>query len=367
MKFSIITVVYNNVKEIEQTINSVVKQNVPKEDLEYIIIDGGSTDGTCDIIKKYEKNISYWESKPDNGIYDAMNKGIGRATGEVIAFLNSGDWYEDNALENVAKVFYENEADIIYGKVNRIVNEELCGTMCRSTVDGDYEDLHIRNLFCHQGMFIKRNLFMKYGKFDLQYRILADFDWNLKAYNGGARIKVIPEIVANYRAGGLSGTADSREEHRRIVYANLNGRENLIPQIEQELNELNESFIFGKVMKDNPHILHQLINKEKTYYIWGLGGNARICFNILEKLEVGVGGVIDRDAKVSKYNNIPVYSSQSEEICELLSEPESCVFISSTDYEKEIRKELDKMGIEKNKIISLAEIWKWIISNGQVL
>lgn len=360
MKFSIITVVYNNVNEIEQTIKSVLLQNFPKENIEYIIIDGGSTDGTCDIIKKYEKYISYWQSEADSGIYDAMNKGIDKAGGDIVAFLNSGDWYENNALDIADKAFVENKADIIYGKVNRIVKEKVCGTVCQSTVDGDYEQLHIRNLFCHQGMFIKRSLFIKYGKFDLQYQILADYDWNLKAYNSGVQIKVIPQTVANYRVGGLSDTVDSCEEYRQIVYTNLNGREDLIPKIEQELDGLSENFILKKILKKNPYVLYELINKDKIYYIWGMGGNLKICLDIFEKLNITVSGIIDRDAKVSKYDDIQVYRSQSEKVTELLSNEGACCVISSTDYEREIRKELNEKKINKNNIISLAEIQKRI-------
>lgn len=93
MKFSIITVVYNDAEHIEQTIKSVIEQ--PEVDVKYIIIDGGSIDGTVSVIKKYEKYLSYWVSEPDKGIYDAMNKGLNHITGDIIPFLNSGDWYEE--------------------------------------------------------------------------------------------------------------------------------------------------------------------------------------------------------------------------------------------------------------------------------
>ena len=99
MKVSVITISYNAVSVIEDTIQSVLNQSY--KDIEYIIIDGGSTDGTVDIIKKYQDKINYWVSEPDNGIYDAMNKGIDKATGEWINFMNAGDYFHSNlTLEN---------------------------------------------------------------------------------------------------------------------------------------------------------------------------------------------------------------------------------------------------------------------------
>ena len=112
MKFSIITINYNNKDGLEMTINSVLGQSF--QDFEYIIIDGGSTDGSIDVIKKYKSRIDYWVSEPDKGVYNAMNKGIGKATGEYINFMNSGDAYHlPSALETIAEM--HSEADIIIG------------------------------------------------------------------------------------------------------------------------------------------------------------------------------------------------------------------------------------------------------------
>lgn len=123
LKISIITVCLNSVKTIEQTIRSVIMQDY--DNLEYIIIDGGSTDGTMDIIRKYENYFSYWISEPDNGIYDAMNKSLKVCTGDVVAFLNSDDWYDNNVLKRVNSYFEENDVDIVSGKTYTVYGEVI--------------------------------------------------------------------------------------------------------------------------------------------------------------------------------------------------------------------------------------------------
>jgi len=118
MKISIITVCLNSEKTIEQTIQSVIEQK--DEDLEYIIVDGRSVDKTLHIINKYKNNISLIISESDNGIYDAMNKGISLATGDVIGIINSDDWYEQGTFEGIRNCFLRSDADVVYGKMNLV-------------------------------------------------------------------------------------------------------------------------------------------------------------------------------------------------------------------------------------------------------
>ena len=117
--FSIITITYNAVRLVEQTLLNVLSQSYPN--IEYIVIDGGSTDGTVDIIRRYESGLAYWVSEPDKGIYDAMNKGIGMATGDVIGFLNADDYYQDGGvLETIAEAFAQHGADAVHGNLHYI-------------------------------------------------------------------------------------------------------------------------------------------------------------------------------------------------------------------------------------------------------
>ncbi|ATA68511.1 glycosyl transferase [Capnocytophaga cynodegmi] len=208
---SVITVSFNAVKTIEQTILSVINQTYPN--IEYIIIDGGSTDGTIDIIKKYQDKIAYWISEPDKGIYDAMNKGIYKANGDWINFMNAGDKFYDN--EVLSKFFKANnleEVDIIYGSMVIIFPKKI-------SLKKPLPISHIERgmPFCHQSSFVKSNLYKKY-LFNTTYRICADYKFFFDIYKAGAKFKYKEVIVSKFLYGGLSSSSsiDLLIEERHI-------------------------------------------------------------------------------------------------------------------------------------------------------
>ncbi len=167
---SIVTVSYNAVLTIEQTILSVINQTYPN--VEYIIIDGGSTDGTVDIIKKYEDKIAYWVSEPDKGIYDAMNKGVVVATGEWINFMNAGDIFTDGDV--IDKLFHQN---IIINRVGIVFGDTLVVFRNREKIVRFGDDTHHKIMpSCHQSIFCRRNLLVS-NPFDLRYKIAADYNF----------------------------------------------------------------------------------------------------------------------------------------------------------------------------------------------
>lgn len=192
---SIITVVYNGEKYLEQTIQSVINQTY--DNLEYIIIDGGSTDGTLDIIKKFDDKIAYWISERDEGIYDAMNKGIKKASGQWINFMNAGDkFFSADVLENVVNHL---TANLVYG--NHAVYSDDPSIYTISYVK-NYSDT--RNIpFCHQSLFASTDL-LNQTPFDLKYKIAGDYDQYIRCKSKGATIKHIPITVALYLDGGIS-------------------------------------------------------------------------------------------------------------------------------------------------------------------
>lgn len=200
---TVVTVCYNAAITLEKTILSVIAQTYPN--VEYIIIDGGSTDGTVDIIKKYADKLAYWMSEPDKGIYDAMNKGIAVASGEWINFINSGDCFYSN--EVLMEVFSRNNlkgnADVVYGDT------------CYIKKWGRYEkrpaalDMMRNNMpFCHQSSFTKTALMKKYG-FDRKYRICADYDFFFRLWKSGSIFTYIPVTISVFDASIESLSEDN--------------------------------------------------------------------------------------------------------------------------------------------------------------
>lgn len=210
IKISVVTVVYNGEKYIEDTIKSVINQTY--KNIEYIIIDGNSTDNTVNIIKKYEKSIDCWTSEKDDGIYDAMNKGIDIATGDVISFLNADDWYEKEALEKVANEFINNsDVDFVYGQVRKVDIDGNDAGLVRMEIS-EYKRLMP---LAHPGFFIKTK-YHKNRKFDLTYKIAADYDFVLEMIKNGLKYKKIDYILNNFRLVGVSSINNTNDENFKI-------------------------------------------------------------------------------------------------------------------------------------------------------
>lgn len=203
LKFSVVTVVFNAEDVIAKTIESVLNQSyVPYE---YLIIDGKSTDGTLGIINSYkekfaQRNIRYSVvSEKDTGIYNAMNKGVKTATGDFISFLNAGDWYESDALQNINEFYNEEDFELTYGGLNYI-NPNGSITVKMSKLDKFPITSRHWN---HPSMFLKREIYQKYG-FDERFRAYADFHLYTKLRKTDVKIRVIPKIITNFPADGVS-------------------------------------------------------------------------------------------------------------------------------------------------------------------
>lgn len=198
MKISIITVCLNAEKTIEKTIKSVVEQDF--KDVEYIIVDGKSTDNTLEVVSKYKDRIAKVVSEPDAGLYDAMNKGIQLATGNIIGIINSDDWYEDGIFQQVNQCFEEVDAEVVYGRMN-IHNENGYE---RTLIPTDIQKIYYEMEVPHPTVFMRREVYKMYGGFDLQYSVAADYDYLLRLYVKGIKFHCMDLVLANFCIGGIS-------------------------------------------------------------------------------------------------------------------------------------------------------------------
>jgi len=212
---SIITIVYNDKKGLSHTIESVLSQTYAN--IEFIVIDGGSTDGTLDVIKNYEDKIDYWVSEKDNGVYHAMNKGIKIAKGTWINFMNSGDKFvNENSLKDFMNSSEYRESLLLYG--DRLFPD---GTLKKAF---DKKILKGGIIFgCHQSMFFNKDELAEKLIYDLKYKIYGDFDLVSKIYNiDPNRVTYVPLPVAVYEGGGISTQKKyiniKRKEKYQIVY-----------------------------------------------------------------------------------------------------------------------------------------------------
>jgi glycosyltransferase involved in cell wall biosynthesis len=205
---SVITIVYNNVSDIERTMLSVLNQTY--EPIEYIIIDGLSNDGTLAVIKRYENRIAKLISEKDEGIYDAMNKGLKAATGDYVIFMNSADEFYDN--DTVAAVFASApDADIYYGETEMInaVGESLGQRRHKAPEQFTWRGFNLGMSISHQAIYIKRSLIEPY---DRKYALSADIDWIIRAAKKANKIVNVHRYVAKYMVGGMS-----KKKHRQSL------------------------------------------------------------------------------------------------------------------------------------------------------
>ncbi len=211
---SVVTVVFNAALTLRDSIESVLDQK--GIDLEYIIIDGGSTDGTVDIIKEYSDRLAYWVSERDSGIYDAMNKGIAQATGALVGIINSDDWYASGVLKTVYDQHLKNPDAVIHGDM-MLVSESaedlyLLPAPDHPSVQGEFRKMTVN----HPATFVPRHLYEKYGTFDLSYRLSADYELIIRLLNKGVQFVPLHQVTSYFRLGGQSGGLETYKENFTI-------------------------------------------------------------------------------------------------------------------------------------------------------
>lgn len=202
---TVITVVFNGEKYLEETIESVLNQTY--DNIEYIIIDGESTDGTLDIIHKYTDRIDYWLSEKDHGIYDAMNKGIGLATGDWILFIGADDKiFSPKTMSTIPFEKYKNSM-LIAGKIVYDTQQQVTSSIGFKTL--------LHNTVHHQSAFYNKNLFTTW-RYDLSFKLISDYELNLLLYLSQAQTTMLNELIAFCQEGGMS------RKHLKIAYHETN-------------------------------------------------------------------------------------------------------------------------------------------------
>lgn len=212
---SVLTVVKNGERYVETAIQSVLGQTYPN--IEYVVVDGQSTDSTLDIVRKYDDRISYWISEPDNGLYDAINKGIALSTGEIVGIINSDDWYDNRCVELIVGCFKEDpELGIVHGDLG-IWNQDGAMETILKPRRGRVAML-VSLPLNFPTCFIARSIYSKHGVFHTKYRISADYDLILRAYQSKVKFRYLDRILAHRRLGGVSDRPGAFEIARREGY-----------------------------------------------------------------------------------------------------------------------------------------------------
>ena len=208
MKISILTVCYNSAATIRDAVDSVLAQE--GIEMEYIVIDGGSTDGTLDVLRSYGERLARLVSEPDEGIYDAMNKGVSLATGDVVGILNSDDYYADSeVLSAVAAAFEDSDVDCVFGDLDYVDAEET-NRVVRAWRPKPYEPGAFRRGWhpAHPSFFVRRSVYERFGLFDTNLKIAADYEFMLRVLEREQLSSVyLPEVIVKMRMGGASNAS----------------------------------------------------------------------------------------------------------------------------------------------------------------
>lgn len=251
---SVVTISYNAAQFIEKTILSVVEQDTA--DFEYIVIDGGSRDGTVDIIKKYQSWITYWVSEPDKGIFDAMNKALSVAKGQWIIFMNSGDCFYDNRiLSEIAVYMKDAKIELIYGDVNLFSNER--DFIFRQKVTRGNINL---NSVCHQAVFIRREL---HYNFDMRYKLTADHDIIFDFIKRGNYIHT-NLIIARVLLGGVSHNVIQTSLEKLLISYRKGSFIDMLLSPFCNIYQIIKYFIKNLLIKTLPTSLFDRISRMKT-------------------------------------------------------------------------------------------------------
>ncbi len=230
MKISVVTAVYNNRDTVGQALDSALRQT--HRDVELVVIDGASTDGTQEVLQAYADRVGVLVSEPDRGIYDALNKGIARASGEVVGFLHSDDLFADErVLSRIAEAFADPNVDAVYGDLLYVRKDDPTKVV-RTWRAGAFSPSRLAHGWMppHPTLYVRRAAYQRLGGYDTSYRIAADYDCVLRLLGRGSlRAAYIPEVLVKMRVGGASNRSlknilrKTREDYRALRVNGVGG------------------------------------------------------------------------------------------------------------------------------------------------
>lgn len=359
MKVSIITVCFNAELTIEQTIRSVIEQSY--QNIEYIIVDGRSSDHTLDIIAKYADKISKVISEPDKGIYDAMNKGIKNATGDIIGILNSDDWYEKDAIERVVEVFERSDSQIVHGDVRFIYGDGSS----KDTVTDSMNKLWYEMVVRHPATFVRREVYQKEGMFDDTFRVAGDYEFILRCYANNVKFYYLNTILTNFRMNGISNQQgetcfnETNSVALRYVQDSPN-KEEVYSVIHNRMNRHRFSILMREKV-DSVQISYNFLKlfSKKKVYIWGSGEWGKRLSVFLVKNHIHIIAFLDNDVnKIGRQiNGIEIKRVTT------LDKSEYPVLVAIARLDDEMKTTIDRMRQNGFKVILLEEVEESILKD----
>ena len=357
--FSIITAVKNGETTIKQTINSLIEQE--KCDFEYIIVDGNSTDRTHDILSSFRTNIDTLIIESDNGVYDAFNKGIQHAAGNIIYFLNSGDFLFDKmVLHDISNTFQQTEADLVYGNIVYCNEYGIPERTSGRIITDDMANTGITAY--HPSTFVKKCLFDKFGHFRLDYKIASDYDFLLRCFLDSNLKKVyVDRNITHFRQGGLSSTYQNYdlmlEETDRIIHHHLGITSNKASENRKNLSRFRvwlERILFKK-----RGLTQKLYEKGiHSISIFGTKTVAKYLLQDCQYSAIQVKCFFDNDPKIigRTIESLPVYKTSALKI---IDDVDAVITTIEGEADAEIVQSLEKLVGSRIPIIS----WKCLVDN----
>lgn len=365
MKISVVTACLNSEKDIEKTIQSVIQQK--NCELEYIIVDGGSTDRTLSIINKYKSDIDIIISEKDQGIYDAYNKGLQLATGDAIYILNSDDYFYNNfVLENITTIFEENEQYVaVYGNVLQVNERTEVKRVAGHSIS--WNTLRRGNMIPHQGLFVKTEIFKKYNYFDDTFRIAGDFDFVAKLVKEyEQQMYYTNQTIAVYKMEGISNTVRGKilmnKEFIEVIqkYSDVEEKAEILKNTDIHREYFKK---WVEILLFTPEQCASIVLKQRNIQNVALFGSGELAVYLqkdLEKSNITIHAFLDNNSAshTSLISGIPIYApiwlqTNSQQI-------DAVIFAFEGNHDEAIRHQLSTiMTPDTIQMISWKEILDW--------